>query len=122
MNPVRHLPDPVPKIRVRVVSMVHFFEVAEIIRVQSLSNYSKIYFSNGKTLVVAKVLRWFETQLPSNRFIRVHRTHLINRGYISNTSRSGETGLKLELKNGETIDVSKRRKAYFLNTFKLKIA
>ncbi|MEQ1767700.1 MAG: hypothetical protein ABL859_09765, partial [Methylotenera sp.] len=36
----------------------------EIVRIEASSNYSKLFFNNGKTLVVAKVLHWFEDQLP----------------------------------------------------------
>jgi len=91
--------------------------VQHIIRIQSISNYSKIYFSSpserpggaGKTLVVAKVLRWFQEQTALCSFVRVHRTHLVNVGYIKSYSGS-KSGL-LFLSNGEIISVAKRKKA-----------
>jgi DNA-binding LytR/AlgR family response regulator len=100
--------------------------VQQIIRIQSISNYSKLFFRNaspatggGKTLVVAKVLRWFEERLspPSTvwreaggeGFIRIHRTHLINPNYIK-TYRGSKSGLLL-LSNGEMFSVAKRKKA-----------
>lgn len=94
----------------------------EIIRVQAISNYSKLYFagdgkSGRKTLVVAKVLRWFEENLVSENFVRVHRTHLVNRKYISdfiNSPVHPANGGKLFLSNGELIEVSKRKKPFFL--------
>jgi two-component system LytT family response regulator len=49
-----------------------------IFRIEALSNYSKIFFTNGKTLVVAKVLQWFENSLTATEFVRIHRSHLIN--------------------------------------------
>jgi two-component system, LytTR family, response regulator len=81
----------------------------QIIRIQAISNYSKLYFSNGKSLVVAKVLRWFEEQTGLFSFIRIHRSHLLNIHYIKSYS-SGKISL-LCLQNGEIFPVAKRKKA-----------
>ncbi|HSC53305.1 MAG TPA: LytTR family DNA-binding domain-containing protein, partial [Phnomibacter sp.] len=57
----------------------------KIVRIQSIDNYSKIIFDNNSSLVISKVLRWFEHCLPPERFIRVHRSHLLNNTHICNT-------------------------------------
>ncbi|MBL7749359.1 MAG: LytTR family transcriptional regulator, partial [Chitinophagaceae bacterium] len=80
--------------------------VQNIIRVEASSNYCKIYFANEYPLTVAKVLQWFEDTLPEDFFCRIHRTHLVNRGFIS--SVSGD--FKLTLCNGEQFKVSRRKK------------
>jgi two-component system LytT family response regulator len=96
---------------------MELIEVDSIIRIEAISNYSKLYFSGGKTLVVAKVLRWFEEKLPVNCFIRVHKKHLLNktyiRDYIKGTLQQSQGG-KVGLSNGEWISVSKRKNTYFL--------
>jgi two-component system LytT family response regulator len=94
----------------------HVIDVKKIVRIQSISNYSKLFFRDGRTLVVAKILGWFEQQLQSRDFVRVHRTHLVNTDYICQY-RADKGGSKLELTNGEQIDVS-RRKAGFLKLLK----
>jgi two-component system, LytTR family, response regulator len=85
-------------------------DINAIIRIQSISNYSKLFFSNGKTLVVAKVLKWFEESLSVNQFIRVHRTHLLNKNFIY--QYSNKRGGKVKLANGDWIDVSRRKKTF----------
>lgn len=87
-------------------------DTASIIRIQAISNYSKLFFTNGRTLVVAKVLKRFEEELAADNFIRPHRTHLVNKKFILRYI-DGEGG-KIALQNGELIDVSKRRKPGFL--------
>ncbi len=89
--------------------------VQQIIRIQSISNYSKLFFKDGcpatgggKTLVVAKVLRWFHEQEVLSSFIRIHRTHFVNINYIESYS-GGKIGLLL-LHNGEMFSVSRRKK------------
>jgi two-component system, LytTR family, response regulator len=97
----------------------YVIDIGEIIRIQSLSNYSKLFLCNGRTVVVAKVLRWFEEQLPPDTFLRIHRTHLVNAEYLRHYQLS-EKGRKLELVNGEKIDVSKRKKAGVMELLKSK--
>jgi len=86
--------------------------VQSIIRVQSISNYSKLFFKNGKTLVVAKVLRWFEERLATHQFVRIHRTHLVNSNCLR-TYNSSNT-VEIELMNGEKFTVARRKKNLFL--------
>ena len=80
--------------------------IATIIRVEAISNYSKLYFCNGKTLVVARVLQWFENVLPGNCFVRIHRTHLLNLQWMQ-TYR--QTALQTVLYNGQVLPVSRRK-------------
>lgn len=90
-------------------------DTSTIIRVEAMSNYSKLFFNNGKTLVVAKVLHWFEESLPGFQFIRTHRTHLINKNFISQYINAN--GGKVKLHNGECLDISKRKKSHFLRNW-----
>lgn len=80
--------------------------VADIIRIEALSNYSRIYFANGKTMVVAKVLRLLQELLPAAIFLRVHQSHLVNKFFVK--SISGLYKKNLLLSNGENIVVSRR--------------
>ena len=79
----------------------------QIIRVEGISNYSKIFFTNMPPLVVAKVLHWFQDGLPAQMFTRVHRSHLVNRMYVK--EMNGSKNKFLLLRNGETVAVSRRK-------------
>ena len=78
-----------------------------IVRVEALSNYSKIYFAKGSPLVVTKVLNWFEESLSPDCFTRIHRSHLVNNDYVTSINTNCTN---LRLANGETIAISRRRK------------
>ncbi len=84
-------------------------DFSNVIRVKALSNYSKLYFSNGKVLVVSKVLRWFEHALAEN-FMRIHRTHLVNKNFIDEYMNDG----RIRMHTGECIEVSRRKLGRFL--------
>ncbi len=91
-----------------------------IVRVEALSNYSKIYFENGKVLVVSKVLQWLEDRLPNHNFIRVHRSHLVNFTFINNVDIKKMSSLIL--KDSSKIEISRRRKIEVERKFKLLAA
>jgi two-component system, LytTR family, response regulator len=78
-----------------------------IVRIAASSSYSKLFFADGKMLVVPKVLKWFEQHLANGSFLRIHRTHLINKQFISHYCKRSS---KLVLTNSEWIAVSRRRK------------
>ena len=88
---------------------IEVIRISETVRIEAVSNYCKLFFSNVKTLVVAKVLRWFEHSLPSLQFIRTHRSHLVNKTMIEKYYAG-----KLKLRNGDTVEVSRRKKPGFL--------
>jgi two-component system, LytTR family, response regulator len=54
----------------------------DIIRIEAVGRYSKLFFNNGNMLVVDQLLNWFEQHLPTSQFIRIHREHLINKSFI----------------------------------------
>lgn len=89
--------------------------IEKIVRIEAVSNYSKLFFADGKTFVVAKLLKWFEEKLLSDKFIRIHHTHLVNTNYISEyvKGRRGKVGLN----NGDWIEVSRRRRSLFIKNW-----
>jgi two-component system, LytTR family, response regulator len=95
-------------IYIPTIKGISIVSLDNIVRIQSISNYSKIYFAD-KThpLTVAKVLQWFEEILPQDIFVRTHQTHLVNQQHISGIRIDIQT---IQLSNGEKISISKRRK------------
>lgn len=81
----------------------------QIIRIEAASNYSRIYFANGKKLLTSKVLHWFQDLLPQEMFVRVHRSHLVNRDFVENIKVKGGSQTIIFF-NGEAIPVSRRNR------------
>jgi DNA-binding LytR/AlgR family response regulator len=78
-----------------------------IVHIEASSNYSKLYFNNGKMLVTAKLLKWFEERLPCECFTRLHRSHLVNNRFLQPDQCSSKA---FELQNGKVIEISRRRR------------
>ena len=91
---------------------LEFIAIRPITRIESSSNYSRLYFEDGKSLVVTRLLKDFESLLTPYDFFRVHHSHLVNLKQIRRYIR-GEGGQVVML-NGEVIDVARRKKEEFL--------
>jgi len=91
---------------------MEFINIKNIVRIESSSNYSKLYLLNGQTILVTRLLKDFEEMLLPYRFYRVHHSHLINLSYIKKYIR-GEGG-QVVMQNGDMIDVARRKKDEFL--------
>lgn len=85
----------------------YLIDTRTIIRVQASSNYSKLFLSNGKVLVTAKLLKWFEEHLPDQSFTRLHRSHLVNNLFLNYHQRINKC---VELIDGNFIQISRRRR------------
>lgn len=91
---------------------LEFIEIKGIVRIESSSNYSRIFLTNGKNMFVTKLLKDFEDLLLPYHFYRVHNSHLINMAHIQKYIR-GDGG-QVVMQNGDTVDVSRRKKEEFL--------
>jgi two-component system, LytTR family, response regulator len=91
---------------------LEFIQIRQIIRIESSSNYSKVILQNGQQLLVTRQLKDFEELLQEYRFYRVHHSHLINLNFIAKYTR-GDGG-QITMRNGDVIDVSRRKKEVFL--------
>jgi two-component system, LytTR family, response regulator len=90
----------------------------DIIRVEANDNYSHFYFTNRPKVIVCKTLKEFEEQLISHNFFRVHQSHLINLLYVEAVkSNDGDYVL---LQHGHKVEISRRKKAEFLQRLKLR--
>ncbi|MES2648433.1 MAG: LytTR family DNA-binding domain-containing protein [Bacteroidota bacterium] len=92
---------------------IHNIAADQIIRIEALNNYSKIFLANHSTLVVSKVLMWCQNRLPEQMFTRVHRSHLVNKTYISEINFGDHKMVRLT--NGDKVTISRRKSA---TTFK----
>jgi two-component system LytT family response regulator len=100
------------KIAISTSEGIEFIPIKNIIHVESKSNYSKIFLTNHKSIMVTKILKDFEEMLVPYNFYRVHNSHLINLNYIQKYVRS--QGGHVQLQDGTLIDISRRKKEEFL--------
>ena len=100
------------KIAVPTQEGLLFFDINHIIRLEAQSNYTLIYFDDQPKMMASRTLKEFEEILPADTFFRIHNSHIINLLFIKKYIR-GDGG-QVEMKNGDHILVSRRKKDEFL--------
>jgi len=91
-----------------------FIQLDEIYLIESLENYTRLFFQDKKAFQRRSLRQWEEI-LDENIFFRINRTEIINIKYIEaiNTTDSGR--LEVKLKTGELLEVSNRQSVKFKN-------
>lgn len=103
------------KIALPTLEGLEFVKIRDIVRCESESNYTTLYFSSGRRLVVCRTLREVEGMINSAQFFRVHKSHLVNIEFIERYIRGKDGHLVLE--SGEVIPVSRNKKDDFFSQF-----
>lgn len=84
------------------------FQQADIVRLEASGNYTIFSIQNHKQTLASYTLAEFEPKLNPTKFIRVHKSHLINLQYVVKYTK-GDGGT-LTLQDGSEIPVSRSRK------------
>ncbi len=93
---------------------VHFVMPHEIIHCEALSNYTKIHTTSNQQFIISKNLGEYEDLLTPYHFIRTHKSHLVNKHFISYLDHNGY----IVLKDNTVIEVSRRRKDEVMSKLK----
>lgn len=92
-----------------------FVNIKDILYCNSEGSYTNIFLANSKKFTIAKNLKEISEKLPSNIFLRIHRSHIINIEHVEEFINGSSQTVKL--KNGEEFQLSKSKKSDFLEKF-----
>jgi len=95
------------KIILKTNNDLHIVSISNIVRCEAEASYTHFFLYNGTEITVSNNLKKYEHDLKPYHFVRVHNSHIINVNYITKFSNNGGV---IELINGVTIPVSKRKK------------
>ncbi|GAB6124028.1 LytR/AlgR family response regulator transcription factor [Dysgonomonas termitidis] len=79
--------------------------VSEIIHLQAEGDYVMIHSTKGKFLK-EQTMKSFESGLPQDKFVRVHRSSIVNIEFISQIELYDKQSQLLKLKNGGHVRIS----------------
>lgn len=101
-----------PKIALASPEGINFIELDLILRCQSDKSYTNFILTSGKKICTSKNLGEYEQILEEYGFIRVHRSHLVNKLYIKGLTRGKNPNLIMT--TGEPVPVSSSKKEEIL--------
>jgi two-component system LytT family response regulator len=113
LHNLKHKDPSTFKLAVSVKEGVFLYQLDEIVCLEGQNNYTKFYFTNKKNILVAKTLKEYEDILSDHNFLRVHKSFLVNRGYIKKLDSEST----LWLINDITVPVSRRKKNELIEVF-----
>ena len=82
-------------------------EVADIATIGGAQDYSQVATIDGRTHLVRMSLGEFEQRLDAGRFIRVHRSTIINLAKLERLEPAGSGRLTAHMANGDSVEVSR---------------
>lgn len=83
--------------------------ISEIVFIKSVYKYTKITTSANKRIIVKKLLKEWEELLPSDLFLRIHKSTIINLSYIIKFEKWFDFTYKIYMKNQEEPLLTSRR-------------
>ena len=122
-NQVRHAKVLVDNIRATgsqkiMLPTLEGFEIVpvqDILYCEAVDNFTRFHFEHTAPLLICRTLKYFEEVLTPHRFLRIHRSYLINPDYVIRYSK-GKGGY-VTMKNDQELEVSPTRKKEFLDLF-----
>ena len=87
-----------------------------ILYCEAADNFTRFYLEGvANPLLICKTLKYFEEILKEHRFIRIHRSHLINPDYVIRYTKG--KGGSVTMKNNKELEMSAEKRQQFLGMF-----
>lgn len=93
------------KLAISTTEGTSFYKTDDIIRCEAVGNYTRFYIKEKKPLITSRTLKDYEDILTEQKFLRVHRAHLINPKWVVSYTRDHE----LKMTDGSVVQVSRRK-------------
>ncbi|HEV8314050.1 MAG TPA: LytTR family DNA-binding domain-containing protein [Ideonella sp.] len=100
-------PGPISRLFVRNGRAIVPLAVASVSRFEAVGDYVAIHAEGGVQLLHLSLNR-LEARLDPERFVRIHRTHIVNLDHVKAFRRS-EGGLVAEMRDGSALAVSRAK-------------
>lgn len=95
----------IDRITIKDGSRIHLIKIEELIYIQACGDYVNLVTADGQ-YVKEQTMKYLETHLPVNGFVRIHRSTIVNVTQISRVELFGKENYQLLLKNGAKLKVS----------------
>jgi len=98
------------KIVIKTKTDSYYPLISDIIYCKADGNYTHVVLRDKKSIMVAKTLKIYGEILSEHGFVRAHQSYLVNINHVIGLHQN-----KLSLSNGDSIEISRRKKSVFLD-------
>ena len=103
------------KIMLPTLQGFEIVDIQSILYCEAVDNFTRFHFESGNPQLICRTLKYFEEVLRPHRFVRIHRSHLVNPEYVIRYSK-GKGGF-VTMKNNQELEISPNKKQEFLGLF-----
>lgn len=103
------------RIALNLADEIRFITLDQLVRIEADNNYCHFHMADGEKILCSKHLGHFYEILKSQKFSRVHQSHLINRKYLERFVK--RDGGYLVLSNGHQVPVSRTQREHVIGLF-----
>ena len=89
-----------------------FLKLDKVRMFESEGNYVRLYFDDSKPMIL-KSLNNLEKRLNNKEFFRISRKYIINLSWVEKVEAWFNGGLRVTLKTGEKLEISRRQTSRF---------
>lgn len=107
------------KIAIKSLESTRYIPTKSIVRIQADRSYCQLILEDKTSIVSSKNMNYYEGLLPTEDFIKVHRSHIINVDKIDAIIKTD--GGYIQLNNGDVVPISRRKKEEFLATLETRL-
>jgi two-component system, LytTR family, response regulator len=100
------------KIVLKTADKIHVVDIQNVIRCEADNTYTTFYLNDSSHIMVSKSIKKYEEMLVSQRFMRVHQSHLVNLNCISHFNK--QDGGYLTMNDNSNIPVSNQKRPVLL--------
>ena len=103
------------KIMLPTMEGFEIVNINTILYCEAADNFTKFYFEERLPTLICRTLKYFEDVLADHRFLRIHRSYLINPDFVVRYSK-GKGGY-VTMRNNQELEISAYKKQAFLDLF-----
>lgn len=112
----QHKNSPIGKIALPTLNGLVLKDISSILYIVADGSYSRIYFTNGESILISESIKAYEDVLNTPMFFRVHKSYIVNTVQIKKYL-NGRGGCVV-MNNDELIPVAARRRNIFVKFLK----
>jgi two-component system LytT family response regulator len=105
-------PVPVTSLQFPTKNGIVYLEEADIVYIDAMGAYSVLHLLNQEKITVSKNIGYIESKLSPEVFFRCHHSHIIQLQYVTRFYK--KDFFYVEMKNGVSVEVSRRFKEQLL--------
>jgi two-component system LytT family response regulator len=106
---------PQQKIMLPTLEGFEIVTINTILYCEAADNFTRFHMETGNSLLICRTLKYFEDILRPHRFLRIHRSYVINPDYVIRYAKG--KGGAVTMKNNQELEISPNKKKEFLELF-----